>query len=438
VDSRYTLENSGTTDLPFIDVNFPDDRAYGRKDLHVDLDGRAVRPVSLPQEYRSSSPNTWRIDLDPVWKQREKRELAIEYVFSSPEDRGSRITIGQDNFHLGSRGWTPLPQPPKHFLAPYPSRPPRTSYTVRVPSNFLVLARGTSAGRKRQGEETDYRFQLREGDLTPFVVAGKYVASASESKTGTAIFWTLQPLKENPEPALQRITAAWSVLEKEFGRFDKNVRAPHIVESPGLQNHLAGESGPAAVTFPGGALVDSGALALGINNESFLEAVTHALAHNRFGDEVFFAPDAAIGMGEGLPEYATIVVEESEKGEAGRRQSIVEYLNKYDEDRSRADETPLGVTMMTDPIERRRIALAKAPLFFVALEDVCGEGPMRSGLRQMVASLRGQETSYDALRSALEQSSGKDLAVLFREWLNEKGIPAEFRARYGGSAGNAQ
>jgi hypothetical protein len=394
--------------------------------------------VSLPQEYRSSSPNTWRIDLDPVWKQREKRELAIEYVFSSPEDRGSRITIGQDNFHLGSRGWTPLPQPPKHFLAPYPSRPPRTSYTVRVPSNFLVLARGTSAGRKRQGEETDYRFQLREGDLTPFVVAGKYVASASESKTGTAIFWTLQPLKENPEPALQRITAAWSVLEKEFGRFDKNVRAPHIVESPGLQNHLAGESGPAAVTFPGGALVDSGALALGINNESFLEAVTHALAHNRFGDEVFFAPDAAIGMGEGLPEYATIVVEESEKGEAGRRQSIVEYLNKYDEDRSRADETPLGVTMMTDPIERRRIALAKAPLFFVALEDVCGEGPMRSGLRQMVASLRGQETSYDALRSALEQSSGKDLAVLFREWLNEKGIPAEFRARYGGSAGNAQ
>ena len=132
------------------------------------------------------------------------------------------------------------------------------------------------------------------------------------------------------------------------------------------------------------------------------------------------------------------MVEESEKGDPGRRRRIAEYLNEYDRLRGQADETPLGVTMFADPAGQRRIALAKAPLFFVALEDACGEAPMRSGLKYLVTLLRGQETSYDALRSALEQSSGKDLAVLFREWLNEKGIPAEFRARYGGSAGNAQ
>jgi len=96
------------------------------------------------------------------------------------------------------------------------------------------------------------------------------------------------------------------------------------------------------------------------------------------------------------------------------------------------------VTMLTDSLEQRNIALAKAPLFFVALEDACGEEPMRSGLRQMVTLLRGQETSYDALRSALEQSSGKNLARLFRVWLNDKGIPADFRARYGEQAAEAQ
>ena len=192
------------------------------------------------------------------------------------------------------------------------------------------------------------------------------------------------------------------------------------------------------MAFPGGVLVNSEALSLGIASEAFLGPVTHALAHNWFGDEVFFAPDAALGMGEGLPEYATIVVAESEKGEPGRRQRIVEYFNDYDKARRQADETPLGLTMLSDPIGQRRIALAKAPLFFIALEDACGEEPVRSGLRQMVTLLRGQETSYDVLRAALEQSSGKNLAAQFRVWLNDTGIPADFRARYEGPAANAQ
>jgi len=438
VDSRYTFENSGTTDLSFIDVSFPDERSYGREDLHVELNGREVTPAGLPEEYQSSSPNARRIEFHPVWKLGEKRDMSVAYAFRSPGPPESRITIGRDSFHLGCRGWTPVPQPPRHFLAPSPSRPGRTNYTVRVPSNFLVLARGRPSGRKQEGEETVYRFELREGDLAPFVVAGSYVASAPEGKAEAAIFWTFQPLQDDTRPALARLTAAWQVLEKNFGQLDKNIRSPHIVESTAMRNHLTGESGPAAAAFPGGVLVDPQALALGVGSEAFLEPAIHALAHNWFGDEVFFAPDAALGMGEGLPEYATIVVEESEKGEPGRRRRIVEYLNEYDRLRGQADETPLGVTMLTDPAGQRRIALAKAPLFFVALEDACGEAPMRSGLKYLVTLLRGQETSYDALRSALEQSSGKNLAELFRVWLNDKGIPADFRARYVAAAGNTR
>jgi hypothetical protein len=312
------------------------------------------------------------------------------------------------------------------------------SYTVRVPPDFLVLARGASAGRKQEGTETIHRYKLRQEDLAPFIVAGKYVASSPERKAQDVIFWTFQPLKEDPSAAIKALTGAWNILEKDFGPLDKNIHAPHIVESTRLRDHLTGDPGPAAVAFPGGALVDSQALALGTGSEDFLERVTHALAHNWFGDEVFFAPDAALGMGEGLPEYATIVVEESQRGEAGRRQRIVRYLHEYDKARSGANESPLGVTMLTDSLDQRNISLAKAPLFFVAIEDACGEEPMRSGLKRMVTLLRGQETSYDALRSALEQSSSKNLAELFRVWLNDKGIPADFRARYGGQAAEAQ
>jgi hypothetical protein len=417
--------------LSFLDVAFPAAKPYGREGLRVKVDGKEVTPTELPEEYQFSQPNTLRIPFESSWKLNERRELAIDYAFRSPANPGVAIAIGGENFHLSSRGWQPLPQPPKHVLSPYPRRPDRTSYTIRVPSDFLVLARGTLAGRKQEGNETEYRFVLRKDDLTAFIVAGHYVASSPESNKATdVIFWTFQPLKENPAPAIERISSAWDALEKSFGPLDSHIRAPHIVESTNLTDHVTGEPGAAAVPFPGGAVVNAEALALGINSDDFIERATHALAHNWFGDEVFFAPDAAVGMGEGLPEYATVVVEESQKGETGRRERAIRYLTVYDRFAKEAKEIPLGITMMTDPLAQRRIAVAKAPLFYVALEDTCGEEPMRRGLRQMVTLLRGQETSYDALRATLEESCGKNLAQLFRVWLNDPGIPSDFRARY--------
>ena len=431
IRGRFKLENTGNSDLAFVDANSPDEKAFGRKDLRVEVNGREIVPANLPAAYQQEQPsNTLRIPLDPPWARKRTLELVIEYNLASPQDPGSRITLGENGFHLGSRGWFAVLQPPKHFLSPFPRRPSVTPYVVRVPSDFLVLARGTPRGRKKDGGEMEYRFALRQDDLPPYVVAGRYVVSPSDRNSKSAAFWTLQPLKDDPGPAAEEIAKALNILETDFGPLDRNIAAPHVVESPELREHFPGDAGPAAAAFPGGVLVNPAALALGINSDRFREITAHTLAHNWFGDEMYPSPDAALGMGEGLPEYATIVIDEALNGASARRDRIMKYLREYDEARKSAEEKPLGVTILNDSAEQRRIALAKAPLFFVALEDACGEAPMRSGLRQMVTLLRGQEASYDSLRSALEQSSGKNLGELFRIWLNDKGIPADFRDRY--------
>jgi hypothetical protein len=139
-------------------------------------------------------------------------------------------------------------------------------------------------------------------------------------------------------------------------------------------------------------------------------------------------------MGEGLPEYATVVIDEARNGREARRKRVTEYLRRYDEALKAAAETPLAAIMTTDAAGPRRIALAKAPLFFIALEDVCGEGPMHTGLANMLATERGREAGYADLRSALERSCSRDFAPMFRLWLNGKGIPEDFRLRYQGSA----
>jgi len=430
VQARYTLQNSGNSELQFVDVILPNAKLYGRKDLHAELDGREAVLSSLPAEYQAETPDAMRIALDQPWPQKQTRVLMISYSFISPEDFGARITLGDPGFHLGSRGWFPLPQPPKHMLAPYPKRPERTTCSVRVPADFLVLARGRQTGRKRESDEVEYTFQLSKGDLAPYIVAGRYTQAVSGRKGTGAALWTLQPLTEDTVQVGERIAAAWFVLESDFGSLDKNIRVPHVVESPELRAHVIGETGAAFASFPGGVLVNRAALALGISNEAFLAKATHALAHNWFGDEMYPTRDAALGIGEGLPDYATIVIDEARGGEAARRRRIIKFMQEFDEARKEAVEKPLGVALLTDPPEQRRIGLAKAPLFFAALEDACGEASIRSGLAHMVSLLRGNQVGYDDLRAALEQSTGKNLAETFRVWLNEKGIPADFRDRY--------
>jgi len=432
IRALYLLENSGNSELAFIDVNFPEARAYGRQNTRAQWSGRDAAMAKSPEATQAPGFDRLRIAADSPWGQQQRRELLIAYDFVAPEAAAAQITLGEREFHLGSRGWSPALLPPKHFLTSAPQRPDKTLLTVRVPPDFRVLARGAPAGRKSSGNEIERRFLLRANDPAPFVVAGRYTPSAAKARA--AVFWTLEPLSGDAASAAARITEAWSALETNFGALDKNIGNPHIVESPELPAERPGSE--PAVAFPGGALVGQALLQKGAGSGDLVESVTHALAHDWFGDDFYFLPEAAMGMGEGLPEYAAIVVGEAQAGEPARRKSVAAYLAEYDEARKHAPEKPLARTSLTDPPEQRRIALAKAPLFYVALEDLCGERPVRNGIERLATLLRGQEAGYDDLRAALEMATGKDLAKPFHAWLYEKEIPAEFRARYqtGGAA----
>jgi hypothetical protein len=182
-------------------------------------------------------------------------------------------------------------------------------------------------------------------------------------------------------------------------------------------------------------LLNSSALALGFQSDEVVQQINQAMAHSWFGVEMYPAPNAAVGIGEGLPNYATIVVDEASGGEPARRRRIRQFLDAYETGVKQSAGTPNSeqsviTTMLYDPLPRRRIAAAKAALFFIALEDAYGEAPVRSGLAQVVALLRGKEVGFSDLRAALEQTTGKNLAEPFRVWLYSTGMPQGFRNRY--------
>jgi hypothetical protein len=428
--SSYTLQNYGSSGLVFVDVRLPNKERYGIRSLLVKVNGLAVTPVELSAESQGQEPAKFRIPFDPAWSQTRRRDLVIEYSFASPEDSGTNIALNSASFYIVSRGWFPSLQPPNHVLSPFPDTPSRITYTVQVPADFLLLAPGKPVGRTKNGREIKYRFELRSSDPAPFIVAGRYVDSCSNKRSCPAVFWTIEPLNRDLVPAEDEIASTWNILKKNFGPLEKNGLVPHVVESPGLRHINDGV--PSRFPFYGGVLVDPQAISLGVSSEDFLELVTRALADNWFGVEIY-SPDSPIGITQGLTGYAVIVVDETRHGASARSARVSRFLREYDDACEEAVEKPLVAVTMHDPIEQRRIALAKAPLFFIALEDTYGEESVRRGLEQVVNLLRGQEVRYQDIRAALENVTNQDLAPIFRTWLYKPGIPAQFRAKYQGA-----
>jgi hypothetical protein len=426
----FTLANTGTSELSSVDVRLPSERSSGRSDLRVTVDGRAAVAAPVSPVAQQAGPEVFRIAFEKPWPRKQKRELSFEYTLRSPEDSQSYVTIMPRSFHLGARGWAPQLQPPKRLLASYPSRPAHMLYSVRVPTDFEVLAGGRRKEEKKNGDEIEYRYELGGADLGAFAVAGRYTKWPTGGERNSVAFWTNEPLTGDSKESAEQIQKIWKTFTVDFGVFDARIRDPRIVESDAVHYSLEGEAGPAAVSFPGGALVNPAGFALGIDNDRFLDIVSQALARNWFDEEVEPSAEAAIGMGAGLPEYAVIVANETRNGPLARRQRIYEYLRRYDAAVKYADETPIAATTVASPLAQRRIALAKAPLFYIEMEDACGEAQVRAGLAHMLATMRGQEVDYDVLRSVLEESTGRELGQIFREWLDQKGIPRNFRARY--------
>jgi hypothetical protein len=445
IRSTYTIQNTGTTPLDFIDVDFPNVKVFGLTGVRVTIDGQPASANPLPAEYQASLPDALRIAFASPWPQKQRHELVIEYSFRAPILAGTRITLNADNFHLGTHGWQPVLIPPNHVLSPEPIRPVKSQYTVRVPSDFLVVARGSLNGRKQSGTEAEYRYKLGPNDFNIYVVAGRYVDSAAGRKDAVS-FWTAKPLPESPAHAESEIAAAWAAMEKQFGPLDRNVRVAHIVESEGFGAEGPGTDGATALSFPGGALVNPAALTLGVNSDEFLNDVMQAVAAGWFSNKVYPASGAEIGIGGGLAGYATIVIDESRGGAFARRARIAGYLHRYDQsvkaldgqlkDGKQVTEEPIVATMPEDPYAQRQISLAKAPLFYAALDDQCAGESVRKGIVNMMNIMAAQEVDFKVLRSSIEYACGKNLAATFRAWLNNPGIPPDFRAQYSTGAAN--
>ena len=428
IRASYQLRNTGNRDLSFIEATLPGEQALGRQSLRVSVEGRevSVQPAS------GAGDQLVRIPLDPSWPQKHRRRLLLEYELAPAAPNSSLVAVNDGSLHIRHAAGFPALHPPKAFLARGGERPKEIRLAIEVPADFRVIAAGREQGSRRLDNAVAYRFRIPQEDFEPFVIAGRYQEQRVAAAGGAVLFWTFEPLPaEQAQIAGARLAKMFEMYRATFGPLGKGDSPARVIETPArLGERFSATAEAAGAAEPGVALLDRQTFALGVTSDAFLDLTEHQLAHTWFGLLIAPRREAALVLGEGLCDYAVLLAAEARSGEAERQRRIAGLLRHYDEARAQAGERPLLAPASDFTLAQRDVATYKAALFYVALEDQYGKENVRRALAHLVSSLRFRQVAVEELRAALELETKQDLSEFFRIWLNQKDIPAGFRARY--------
>jgi len=446
IRAQYSLANFGTTPLDSIEIGLPSQKGFGSGNFHVKIDGREIQPrregnpAAQPPEGESAvseSPSrVWRIPFASRWSRRQRRSLLIEYDLAAQATSDPRIWVGANMFYLNDSGWFPDLLSAKALFAKNAARPDPSDLIVSVPADFVATASGEPRGMHKASGETEFRFRLHRDDFGPYVVAGEYQQQKITTPDGAVVIWTFKPIAAaQAQQTEEQIAAAAKFYAQTFGPLPKSLNAIHDIQLPGnAPPKSASRMEAAEASVLPGTVYDWApprGQSLSSNRGNVVAGAIGqtALGYTWFGHLI--APGAeAWTLRDGLIAYAEELQDEGSNVGIPRDDGIVSNLKDYDDERTKAVEKPIAFLTTGDPEDQQRIGGDKSMLFLFALEDKCGRENVEHAIAHMVYALRGQEYGYTDFRAALEQECHQDLSGFFDTWLDQKGIPADFRARY--------
>jgi Peptidase family M1 domain len=460
------LINIGNSALAYLDVSWPAKSSARVTNLGLRVDGQQVKPAAA-----TANPDApERIPFEKPWKPGDARTIVFDYDLQpNPDAETGAIGASAQGFFIADPSAFPHWQPPAGVFVKADVRAGEETFEFSVPAGFLVFA----SGKGGAPNAAQVQFRVLPADFPPFAIAGRYRERTTATKNGAVIFWTLSPLEDAPaQQAADRLAATSAEYQRLFGPLFtvprgrvpvpwpvRVVEAPapipplgaEIVDSQFVDSQFAAApvAGPPvaqprptaalpAVSFPQGILLDQRAFARGLASEPVLELAEYELAQSWFGWRIQVSPAAQFLLRDGLARFAVLAAAEAREGEPARRRAIAALMATFDAYRAAAPAAASASASTNFPIvpliprtpEERAAAAAKSALFFVALEELAGKQKFTLALQRLVQNMAGKSVGEVDLRSAMETASGRDLAAMFRSWLNPADIPADFRARH--------
>jgi hypothetical protein len=422
IRSTMEIENSGNRALEFIDVALPEARSFARSDVEIDFGGLPFHreapqgnPPGLAQR------EVIRLRFTSPWPMKAKTSVGISYALRGSVDPPNGVGVGSKTFFLDAN-WYPVLLAPEGLFAKGEARPKKWELRVVVPQGYHVQASGKPKGTGRRGSESELRFQFEENDFLPYVAGGDYLEHRYQEKGRVILVWTFETIPQSAlEQTGKRLSAALNFYESAFGSWSLR-RDPVLVAESEVQESTR------FPPLPGSVFLGRGGL--GREADSGPPAVERLLSRTWTRRVAQPVDASACALADALSSHMVDMAQDRDANSGARSERIAETVVAYDSLRAIAAEKPLpSLTADSSPHEHA-LAQTKSELLIFALREETGQEKLDRAIRRMLQGLRGSTYGWVDLRVAVEAETGRDMGEFFRRWLNEPGIPENFRKRY--------
>jgi aminopeptidase N len=372
----------------------------------------AVKSMGQPARYEHKDSRL-RITLEAPPKAGERRAFTISYhgVPASGLRIGKNLhgerTFFSQNWPDRARQWLPM--------VDHPYDKATSEFLIDAPAHYQVIANGLL---EEEVDSADGRRLTHWQQSVPIAswlnaigVARFAVHHAGIVKGVPLQSWVFP---QDGEPVI-------SALEQP-GRRVLEFYSGHV--GPYAYEKLAGVQAAGL----GGGTEHASAIFYGERNltgRGVTNLVAHEVAHQWFGNAVTEHDWDDVWLSEGFATYFTLLFVEHDSG----RDAFVAGLKRSREIVFATESRNPSLAVIHDNIvDMRRVlnqlVYQKGGWVLHMLRGEVGTDKFWSGIRDYYARYRDRNASTDDFRSTMEESSGKDLAWFFEQWLKRAGSPA--------------
>ena len=438
IRASYRLKNEGTRPIDALELELPSAQIFATANVQITWSGRGLHADA------AAEPDHFRLAFGSGFDREKTADLTVSYELKVPADRAALAPGAAPAIFLPSYGWYPVLQAPPGILGTGRSAAETMGFGAPLSADYGSTQVDTNARAIGMAERQRTRFSEKKEIYSPFAIAGPYTEAARQHASGKVIFWTANPFPSSQAQKLaERIAADEKFLDDEFASA-KRSGPVRIIECPPAESPLPPRPWIAftgCLPVPGSAVVDAGFLERGSapgdnsTEQEILHSIDMQLAASRFYFLARANPSGSPYPMAAAGDYAVWTLDISHDLQ-NRDNSIRALLTQFTGSVP-AHERALAAVSRDDAIAIRESAHLKSELFFIALEDRCGAPHLRAALSMLMRVTSGGTWGVPELRSAMETECGANLADIFRAWIDQPGIPADFQSRYAGGAASA-
>ncbi|HJU88218.1 MAG TPA: M1 family aminopeptidase [Gemmatimonadaceae bacterium] len=348
-----------------------------------------------------------------------KRSASVRVSYETERPRGGAYFV--ERRHIV---WTHGEPNETAFWVPTvadPSDKTTWEIVVRTPAGERALASGRQVSRRRIGRNIEWRYALDKPAPTYLmsVVTGKYAVLGEKAGRIPLGYWTYEDSTDAARRAFAPTSKMLALLANETGvaypwrKYDQIV-VPDFTRG-GMENVSSTTLADDAVLMPDWA-------AQHLDREALL---AHELAHQWFGNLVTMRGWNEAWLSEGFARFF-----EARWAEVSRPNDAA-WMRAENIDRALAADIAARRPLVydryqNDPVElfRSGHAYAKGAVVLHMLRRELGDSLFRAGLRAYTEKNAFGTVDSDALKSAFESATGRDLSRFFAQWVKGAGYPA--------------